>query len=159
MLEPIVPTDGARPEIIMPQNQAANAALRRRFVGLWRLVSATQGGQAHPDRGANSTGCIVYHESGNMAVQVMPGHARAKFAAADAPTPQEAQAALRGYIAYFGTWDVDAASKTVIHRRKGSLNPSTIEDVVRRFEFDGNDRVTLNPVEHPANTITWERIR
>ncbi len=142
----------------MPQPTLSNADLRARFVGMWRLVSSKRNGEVHPDRGANATGFIVYDASGHMAVQVMPGHNRPKFANADAPTAEEAKAALRGYIAYFGTWDVDAARKTVIHHRKGSLNPSTIEDVVRRFEFDGDNRVTLNPVEHPANTITWERV-
>ena len=106
-----------------------------------------------------STGFIVYDASGNMAVQVMPGHARTAFAKPNDPTPEEAAAAFRGYLAYFGTWDVDAASQTVIHHRKGSLNPSTIAPVVRRFTFDGPDRVTLNPLEVPENTITWERVR
>lgn len=133
--------------------------LKKLFTGMWRLAGATRNGVPHPDRGTGSTGCIVYHESGTMAVQVMPGHDRPKFKDAEAPTPEEALAALRGYIAYFGTWDVDPGSRTVIHHRKGSLNPTTIKPVIRRFEFENDDRVTLNPLEHPANKITWERVK
>ncbi len=133
--------------------------LRHHFTGMWRLAGATRNGVPHPDRGAGSTGFIVYHESGNMAVQVMPGHARGSFKNPDVPTADEAAEALRGYIAYFGTWDVDPDARTVIHHRKGSLNPSTIMPVIRRFEIEGPDRVTLNPLEHPANKISWERVR
>lgn len=142
--------------------EAANLTkdeLKRHFTGMWRLAEATQNGEPHPDRGAGSTGFIVYHESGNMAVQVMPGHARPPFKNQDAPTPEEAATAFRGYIAYFGTWDVDPEARTVIHHREGSLNPSTIKPVIRRFEIEGPDRVTLNPLEYPENKITWERVR
>ncbi len=69
----------------MSQPPLSNADLRARFIGMWRLVSSKRNGEVHPDRGANATAFIVYHESGHMAVQVMPGHARAKFAA-DEPT-------------------------------------------------------------------------
>lgn len=142
-----------------PMTGLSNAELSRRFVGMWRLVAAQQHGQSHPDRGGGSTGFIVYDASGNMSVQVMPGHHRPKFANPMEPTPAEAQAALRGYIAYFGTWEVDAANSTITHHRKGSINPSTIEPVVRRFTFQSPDLVTFNPVEHPANTIIWERVK
>ena len=133
--------------------------LRRRFLGLWRFSGSTRNGTTHPDRGSGSTGYILYHDSGTMMVQVMPGHDRGAFADPDHPTPAEAAAAFRGSIAYFGTWQVDAATGTVIHTRTGSINPSTIMPVVRRFAFDGADRVILNPVEHPENRIIWERVR
>jgi len=126
---------------------------------MWRLAAATQNGVPHPDRPEGSTGFIVYHESGNMAVQVMPGHPRKPFKDQDAPTAEEAAAAFHGYLAYFGTWDVDPEARTVIHHRKGSLNPSTIKPVIRRFEIEGPDRITLNPLEYPANKIIWERVR
>ena len=47
------------------------------------------------------------------------------FAAGDAHgTHQEVRAAYDGYIAYFGTYEVDEAQSTVIHRVQGSLMPS-----------------------------------
>ena len=44
------------------------------------------------------------------------------------------------------------------HYRKGNLNPGAITDVVRRYEFVGDNQVILNPVENPANKLTWERV-
>ena len=65
-----------------------------RFYGTWRLVSETQ------------TGMMIYDSLGNMAAQVMPNRLRRKYAAAE-PTPEEAKAAITGYLAYFGTYTVD----------------------------------------------------
>ena len=74
------------------------------------------------------------------------------------PTPEEAEAALIGYTAYFGTYTVDVQAGTVMDYRKGNINPGAITDVVRRYEFVGDNRVILNPVENPANKLTWERV-
>ncbi|MGA7772979.1 MAG: lipocalin-like domain-containing protein, partial [Pseudolabrys sp.] len=113
--------------------------------------------QVNPDRGRHPTGFIVYDRSGNMAVQIMPDRNRPKYAGAQ-PTPEEAKAALTGYTAYFGTYTVDVQAGTVTHYRKGNINPGAITDVVRRYEFVGNNRVILNPVKNPANKLTWERV-
>jgi hypothetical protein len=53
---------------------------------------------------------------------------------------------------------VDVQAGTVTHYRKGNINPGAITDVVRRYEFVGDNRVILNPVENPANKLTWERV-
>jgi hypothetical protein len=128
----------------------------QRLVGMWRLVSITTNGQLNPDRGPHPTGFIVYDKSGNMSVQIMPDRLRTK--AGQQLTPDEAKAALIGYTAYFGTYDVDPKAGTVTHHRKGNVIPGAPADVVRRFEFVGNDRVVLRPVEN-ANELTWERVK
>jgi hypothetical protein len=81
-----------------------------RFIGTWRLVSAT------------TTGIMIYDSLGNMAAQVMPNRVRRKYAAAE-PTPEEAKDAITGYLAYFGTYSVDEQARTVTHHRKGNINP------------------------------------
>jgi lipocalin-like protein len=124
----------------------------RQFIGMWRLVSAPT-----PARGQNPTGFIVYDKSGNMAAQIMPDRPRPKFGAAQ-PTPEEAKEALIGYTAYFGTYTVDAGAKTVTHYRTGNINPGAAATVVRRFEFVGDDRVILRPVEN-ENVLIWERVK
>ena len=126
--------------------------IAKRFVGMWRLVSGPT-----PARGQNPTGIIVYDVSGNMAAQIMPDRPRPKFAGAD-PTPEEAKEALVGYTAYFGTYTVDAKAGTVTHHRKGNVRPGAALDVVRRFEFIGDDRVVLRPLEN-ANVLIWEGLR
>jgi hypothetical protein len=88
-----------------------------RFYGTWRLVSETQ------------TGMMIYDSLGNMAAQVMPNRLRRKYAAAE-PTPEEAKAAITGYLAYFGTYTVDEQAHIITHHRKGNINPC------RKYEQD-----------------------
>jgi hypothetical protein len=124
----------------------------KRLIGMWRLVSAPS-----PARGQNPTGFIIYDRSGNMAAQIMPDRARPKFTTTQ-PTPEEAKEALIGYTAYFGTYTVDGNAKTVTHHRTGNINPGAATTVVRRFEFVGDDRVILRPMEN-KNILTWERVK
>lgn len=131
---------------------SAQSATAKQFIGTWRLVSMESNGQTDPDRGAHPTGLIYYDGTGHMAAQIMPGGPQ--------PTPEEAKAALSGYIAYFGTYSVDERARTVSHHREGSLIPGTVgEDAVRRYEFAAGDRLILIPVENPTTRVTWERIK
>jgi hypothetical protein len=128
-----------------------------RFVGTWRLVSITADGKTDPVRGPHPTGLIHYDATGHMAVQIMPDRARPKYAGTQ-PTPDEAKAAIAGYSAYFGTYTIDEQARTVTHHRTGNINPGGIGDFVRRYEFAGNDRLILRPIEN-MNALTWERIK
>ncbi|MFN3892320.1 MAG: lipocalin-like domain-containing protein [Beijerinckiaceae bacterium] len=131
----------------------------RRFVGTWRLVETTRGGQIRPERGANPTGMITYHESGWMSAQIQPDRAHAALAG-DTPTAEEALAAIDGYTAYFGTYTVDEARKVVTHHRKASVTPGwrSRPDFERAYEFVGDDRVILRPVGN-RNELVWERLK
>ena len=90
-----------------------------------------------------------------MVVQVAPNRLRAK--AGSEPTPEEAKAALAGYVAYFGTYSIDPQARTVTHHREGSVQPGDVADLVRGYEFVG-ERLILSP---PGSTyqVVWERIR
>jgi hypothetical protein len=90
-----------------------------------------------------------------MSVQVAPDTKRNK--AGSEPTPEEAKAALAGYIAYFGTYTVDERAGTVTHHRLGSVQPGDPAEVVRGYEFVG-DRLILRPVG-TTHEVIWERIR
>jgi hypothetical protein len=127
----------------------------RRLHGAWRYLGSNTDGKPTPGRGANPKGIIYYDPSGSMVVQVAPDKERAKAGAA--PTPDEAQAALAGYIAYFGTYTVDEKAVTVTHHRQASVQPGDVADLVRGFEFSG-DRLILRP---PGTTyeVLWERIK
>jgi hypothetical protein len=68
------------------------------------------------------------------------------------PTPDEAKAALAGYVAYFGTYSVDAAKNMVVHHVEGSLAPSfNGTDQPRPFKLSG-DRLLI------GDEKTWRRI-
>jgi Lipocalin-like domain len=157
----------------------------RRLHGAWRYLGSNTDGKPTPGRGANPKGIIYYDPSGSMVVQVAPDKERAKAGARrrarfrasvrrayykvvalaarfarqrdSAPTPDEAQAALAGYIAYFGTYTVDEKAATVTHHRHASVQPGDVADLVRGYEFAG-DRLILRP---PGTTyeVVWERIK
>ncbi len=81
-----------------------------------------------------------------MAVHIQP-KVRAKRS--NPPTPEEAQAAIRGYTAYFGTYTVSDTEQFVTHHRVGHLNPGAAVDAKRYYDFvetpQGRERLTLTP--------------
>jgi len=133
-----------------PQGEVAG-----RFYGVWRYVGSTLDGKPIPGRGDNPKGLIHYDPSGQMSVQVAPDLPRGK--AGKEATPDEASAALSGYVAYFGTYSIDEAARTVTHHRHASVQPGDVGDLVRGYEFAG-DRLILRP---PGTTheVIWERIK
>src|SRR5579863_10322298 len=109
--------------VVAGQGSASSASSsmndRARFVGTYELVTtevkdpATGKWSSTPH--FNSNGYIIYAETGHMGVHIQP-KVRARFAA-NAPTAEEAQAALLGYTAYFGSFTVNDKEKEkfVVH--------------------------------------------
>lgn len=139
---------------VAPQAWAQGAS---RFVGTWRLATLQGDSASLQNRGPRPTGVIYYDAAGHMAVQIQPDRRRPSWQTR-LPTPQEAFDALRGYTAYFGTYTVDEKARTVTHHREGALNLDVVR-YVRRFEFDGDDRLILMPVDRPDIRLVWERIK
>ena len=134
-------------------NETAQSAAQR-LIGAWRYIGTRIHG-GNWDRGANPKGMIYYGPHGEMAVQIAPDVER-KRAGAEM-TAEEAKIAVKDYIAYFGSYTVDAEAGTVTHHRLDSLQPGDTGDLVRRYEFSG-DRLVLRP---PNSTmeVSWERIK
>lgn len=132
---------------------------RDRLIGGWRLLSSTVAGQVTSERGARPTGLAFYDAGGWVSIQFQQDGRHAPMAGAE-PTPQEALAAVKSYWAYFGTYTLDAATRRVTHHRIGSLTPGweRHRDYVRAYEFVGDDRLILRPVNN-TNELTWERLR
>jgi hypothetical protein len=128
--------------------------IAQRLLGAWRYVGTRING-GNWDRGANPKGVIYYGPHGEMAVQIAPDVKRARAGAV--MTPEEAKIALTDYIAYFGTYTVDARTETVIHHRDDSVQPGDAGDLVRRFELDG-DRLVLRALNSTLE-VTWARIK
>ena len=138
---------------------------RAKFVGTYRLMTIEDrdaGGKWSPRPDFNSIGYITYADTGHMGVHIMP-RSRQRFASAP-PTGEEAQAALRGYTAYFGTFTVDEKSKFVVHHRIGQINPGGAVDAKRFYDFDG-DNLVLTPApadgggkDKATTHLIWERL-
>ena len=86
------------------------------IAGTWTLVSITneKNGQKVLPYGPNAKGSFIMDGERFSLVVVQPG--RAKFKSNDRlmGTPEENQETLRGSIAYFGTYSVDAKDNTLV---------------------------------------------
>jgi hypothetical protein len=134
-----------------------------RLLGTWELVSyeSVEPDGRHRRPFGEAVGRITYDAAGNMTGQVMrPG--RPKLNAGDSAL-DGVRAAYTGYIAYFGSYDVNGARDTVVHHVAGALNPAMVGgDQIRRMRFDGDRLVLEAEVERPQgiarHVLTWRRI-
>ena len=133
-----------------------------RLVGNWRLVSFVNVDEKGVSRPAGyEAGRLMYDAHGHMAAQLMrSGRQRLSTPSTEA----ERAAAYTGFLAYYGRYDVDAASSTVTHHVEGSTNPNWVNtDLVRYYAFADNDtRLMLslkNAEGRVTGTLTWERLR
>lgn len=123
-----------------------SGALAARLVGTWQVLDMVDtdatGNVRHP-YGKQPKGYIVYDPTGHLHVQVMRTPPTPHFAAGDqAGTDDEVRAAYDGYVAYFGTYEVDEARSQAIHRVEGSLMPSyTGTDQPRPIKLAGDELV------------------
>lgn len=155
------------PAVAAGAAQAAQASMsdRAKFVGTYRLITSevkdVTSGKWSQTANFNSIGYITYADTGHMGVHVMPRN-RPRLAS-NPPTGEEAQAALRGYTAYFGSFTVDDKGKLVVHHRVGQINPGGEVDAKRFYDFEG-ERLILTPApadggkEKATNRVVWERL-
>ncbi len=141
------------------QQQSSRKA-KEQFVGTWKLVSY-EVGASHP-MGRDAVGFLIYDADGRMSFQVMRS-GRPKFRASggsrggyEAGTAEEVMSAYRGYIAYFGTYEVNEEGRFVTHHIETSLYPNWVgRDQVEFFELS-EDRLKwgLNHIRY-----TWKRMK
>jgi hypothetical protein len=148
---------------------ASTASAGGELVGTWRLVSNDDhrpDGTVTAVWGDAPSGTLIYAANGRMAVQLMDPRRR-KFASEDrmAGTAEEVRQAFEGYLAYFGTWRVDASTRVVVHNVEGASFPNLIgTEQPRTFVLSG-DRLTLStpPMVRAGRRSTyvllWERVR
>jgi|SoiMethySBSTD1v2_1073268.scaffolds.fasta_scaffold888829_2 lipocalin-like protein len=138
----------------------ASPKLADQILGRWRLVSIENRDDASKPwelrYGSSPTGYIRYDRDGTMSVQIarMP---RPKFASGrdQSPTPEEGREAYLGYVAYFGTYTVDEASRVVTHHVESSLMPSFAGTDQKRPATLEGDRLTLS--DEKTFRVVWER--
>lgn len=131
------------------------------FAGTWRLVSfvtVDDQGQSRPSPYVD--GRLSYDAGGQMAAQLTyAGRPPLDPEASDA----DRAAAQRSYLAYYGTYEVDAAAARVTHHVEASTNPGWAKtDLVRSYEFaDGNATLRLtmrDATGRTTGTLVWRRI-
>ena len=111
--------------------------------------------------GPNPKGLFIFGEDGYTTVQII--NPERPSAALDTASDDELRALARTYLAYFGTYDVDPATKKIVVHTTSDLNPmNTGVDQIRYYEIDG-DLLYLQPppsaTSGQQSRITWRRVR
>ncbi|HEX4952708.1 MAG TPA: lipocalin-like domain-containing protein [Thermoanaerobaculia bacterium] len=149
---------------------AAEPPAASSLLGSWVLVSAevrqADGRPSPSPFQAGTRGLLVYDATGHVSFQIRrPEHA--PFASDDRlrGTDAEVRAAFEGYLAYWGTFELDEPNRNVIHRITACTFPNWEGTTqVRSFELAG-DQLTLRSSSGTAGgaaivaTFVWERIR
>lgn len=146
---------------------AQTKSIKDQLVGTWMLVSweqANKDGTKQQDFGPNPKGIASFDASGRFFVM---------FARPDLPkiastdrtkvTPQEAQAINVGSIAYFGTYTVEDASKTLLLRIESSTYPNQLgteaKRVIGSLTADELTYTNTTPIGGGAITTAFKRAK
>jgi hypothetical protein len=114
------------------------------LVGTWRLVSFEDwdaAGHRSQPYGEHPRGYFVYDATGHLSVQIMRTPPLPPLSSGDVAvaTGAEKEAAYDAYLAYFGTYTVDAERGVVVHHVEGALMPTfTGTDQPRQFVLNGD---------------------
>lgn len=141
-------------------------SLREQLVGTWKIVSVEN---TRPDGsvihlfGANPRGIAVFDAHGHTVVVLMRSD-RSKFAAnnRDLGTPEENKATVQGTHAYFGTYSVDEANRTLIFHVEGNTFPNQEGIDTKRFISVTGDEfrwTTPAPSVGGKSEAVWRRVK
>jgi hypothetical protein len=141
----------------------------KELIGVWRLVSCEReisGGQIDKPLGDQPVGRLIYDAQGRVSVQLMRSGrrlesakaARTSWEAAQIATNDEVREMVAGYLAYFGTYEVDEASHTISHQVLGALIPGWVGTTRKRnYELTGDFlKMTLRRGE-TVERYGWQR--
>ena len=145
---------------------ALQAAPRDRFIGVWKLIRCerkSKDGRIDYPYGEKPVGRITYDKAGRMSAQLMRPGRRSTVAPgvsliAGNAGSEEIREAVDGFIAYFGTFDVDESAQTVIHHVQACLVPSWVgTDLKRTYRFDANRLVLTAVATTSVLELVWGR--
>lgn len=136
--------------------QQTTPPARERLVGTWKLISieaVSKEGAIRRPYGTDPIGRISYDRGGRMSAQWMRRDRKAGRGV------ETAQALLDEFDSYFGTFELDESSHTVLHHVEGALNPNMIgTDRRRSYEFEGNRLVLSYRLDDSTWKVVWERL-
>ena len=140
--------------------------LNEQLVGTWKIVSVQN---TRPDGsvvqlfGSNPRGIAVFDAHGHTVIVLMRSD-RPRFAAnnRDLGTPEENRATVQGTHAYFGTYSVNEADKTLIFHVEGNTFPNQEGmDTIRLISIQDDEFrwTTPSPSVGGRSEAVWERAK
>ena len=151
--------------VTFPREEAA-AQMAKDVVGSWTIVSATneRNGQKYEPYGPNPIGSLML-DGRRFSIIILRSN-RPKFASNDREkgTPEENQATVHGSIAYFGTYTVNEADKTLLLHVEGSTFPNWEgADQKRLITAVGDELRYTNPTPSGGGggtaQLVWKRAK
>jgi hypothetical protein len=144
--------------------RAQQKSMKEQLVGTWRYVASNA---TRPDGsslwGENANGLFILTENGNFSWQVFRSD-RPRFASNNRlnASADELKATNQGSLAYFGTYSVDEADKTVTFRTGASTFPNSEGEVLKRLitTLTADELVYTNPATTLGARIeaAWRRV-
>lgn len=152
----------------LAQTSAASRSIKDQITGSWSLISneniKADGTKWYPI-GANPKGKLIFDSDGNFIamtrVEKLPKITSGNRMAA---TDEEYKTILRGVNAYYGTYTVDEASKTVTFKIEGATFPNWEgQEQKRPVAFTGADQMSYSnsspTTGEGTTTLTWKRTK
>jgi hypothetical protein len=145
-----------------PGSAAGGGRAAREVMGVWQLVSYEDragNGPVKRPYGEQPKGLLIYDRSGAMSIQIMAvPHPKVASGTDENITPAEKIALFDAYIAYFGTYTVDAKRGVVIHHVEGDIADVFIGDNEERPFAISGDMLALTP-QWDVDGVTWTGVR
>ena len=149
-------------------NSPSSAPAIAQLLGTWQLVSIedTVAGKVHPavDLGRHPVGFLMYTPDGHMCATLADGDRPAWKDTAN-PTDAEKIASYDTFIAYSGTFRIDADNSTVYHYPSIAWLPAYVGTTqVRPFRLEG-DKLIITVTEGLGDSrlekrvLVWQRAK
>jgi Lipocalin-like domain len=148
-------------------SDAIGQMAKEQLVGSWTLVSTIntdKSGKKVELFGPNPKGALMFDSTGHFSILITRPDLP-KFASRNrmAGTPKENKAVVAGSIAYFGTYSVSDADRTINIHVEGSTFPNwTGTDQKRPFTLTGDELRYMNPtpsVGYGTTEVVWRRAK
>jgi hypothetical protein len=142
----------------------AQSGVHGSVIGVWTLRSCVRtfaNGHKEYPFGEKPVGRIEYDKEGRMfALLMRPGRSStvAPGLELDAASVEEVREAVTGFVAYYGSYEVDDVSQIVTHHVEASLMPSWVGTSLKRhFRWDGERLLLTRAVPGTVDELVWER--
>lgn len=141
-------------------------SLEEQLVGTWKIVSVDNtrpDGSIRQIFGPNPKGIAIFDAHGNTVVVLMRSD-RLKYAAdnRDQGTAEENRATVQGTHAYFGTYSVIEAERTLVFHNEGNTFPNQEGIDTKRFISITGDEfrwTTPAPSVGGKSEAVWRRVK
>jgi Lipocalin-like domain len=152
--------------IALSGSASAQTRSRSRLIGIWKLRSCLRtfkDGRTEYPFGEKPVGRIEYDKAGRMSALLMRPGRRSTLPPGmelDKAPNEELRDAVTGFVAYFGTFEIDEATQKVVHHIEASLSPSWVgTDLNRSFHFDAGRLILTRPAPDGSSSdeLIWER--